>query len=239
MKIISRDLLGGRLYRSGAKFYGGAWCKLLLGDRFATSPSSKQIHELVYTRSSCTCLTCIVKGKREQMGENRKSFKAGSSVSGRSTYIPENSAMANFVQFQKMPKLDDLLIISDSVEQRELDMGTVVRLNSRASSKFKFTSDFKTLFGHLAYTGPITHEEVYRKVTTVGVNYYLYNKGKKERKVYLRGFLHKIPLELGMVKLGARPLRTDELGCHYILYRKQTIQVYVGEVALEGNTIGS
>lgn len=162
-----------------------------------------------------------------------------SNVSGRSTYIPENSAMANFVQFFKMPKIVDLMRISSSVEQRELDMGTVVRLNSRTSSKFKFTADFKSLFCHLAYTGPISHEEVYRKVTTIGVNYYLYNKGKKERKVYLRGQLYKIPLQLGIVKLGALPLRTDELGCHYLLYRNQILQLYVGEVVLEGNTIGS
>ncbi len=60
-----------------------------------------------------------------------------SNLSMQSSYTPENSAMANFVQTWKLPHLKDLETLAISVESRELEMGTIVRLNSRASSKFK------------------------------------------------------------------------------------------------------
>lgn len=239
LQIIARDLLSGRLYRAGSKMYGGAWCHLLLGDKFSSTASSKQIHELVYTRTNCTCIPCLIKYKREAADDSEEMFQNSSDITARSQFIPEHSAMANFVQHMLLPSVNDLKRISSESERRELDMGTVVRLNNRNAAKFKFTSDFKQLFCHLAYTGPISHEEVFRRVTTNAVNYYENNKGKKERKVYLRGTLYKIPLELGIVKLGTRPLRTDELGCHYLLYRKQVLQIYDGEIVLEGNMIGS
>lgn len=94
--------------------------------------------------------------------------------------------MANFIRPYALPTAAEFKCLGGVSAWRELEIGTIVRLNSRASAKLKFTDDMKLLFGHLSYTGPVSHEEVYRKVTTIGVNYYLYNKGKKERKVYLQ-----------------------------------------------------
>lgn len=85
----------------------------------------------------------------------------------------------------------------------------------------------------------MSHEHIYRKVTTIGVDYYVYNKGKKERKVYLQGNLIQLSLEMGVVKLGTKPLRTDEVGAYYLAYRRQILQIYVGELVLEGNSFGS
>lgn len=147
--------------------------------------------------------------------------------------------MANFVVKTRLPSLDALKLIGASSSSRELEIGTVVRLNYRASAKLKFTNDVKELFGHFAYTGPISHEEVYRRVTTIGVHYYLYNKGKKERKVYIQGELIRLPVQVGVVKLGTQPMYFDELGATFCLHRKQIMSIYVGEIVLEGNSLGS
>lgn len=147
--------------------------------------------------------------------------------------------MANFVRPYVLPPAKHLARIGAESTWKELEIGSVVRLNSRAGAKLKFTEDMKTLFSHVSYTGPMTHELMYRKVTTIGVNYYQFNKGKKERKVYLQGNLYQLPLEMGVVKLGTRPLRTDEVGAYHILYRRQVMEIYVGELVLEGNSIGS
>ena len=95
--------------------------------------------------------------------------------------------MANFVVVYRLPANKHLLSIGGAASSKELEIGSVIRLNYRASAKLRFTEDARELFGHLAYTGPISHEEMFRPVTTIGVRYYLYNKGKKKRKVYIQG----------------------------------------------------
>ncbi|KAI0564605.1 hypothetical protein FGB62_25g418 [Gracilaria domingensis] len=147
--------------------------------------------------------------------------------------------MANFVRPYPVPSVKQLKKIGGLTSWRELEIGTIIRLNSRSAAKLKFTEDMRQLFSHLSYNGPISHEAVYRKVTTIGVNYYLYNKGKKERKVYLQGDMVQIPLEMGIVKLGTSPLYLGEVGAYYILYKRQVMKVYVGELVLEGNSFGS
>ena len=111
----------------------------------------------------------------------------------------------------------------------------MIQLNYRTSAKLRFTEDARELFGHMAYTGPISHEEpytvyfpVYRKVTTIGVRYFLYNKGRKERKVFIQGELIRIPINVGVVKLGTQPMYLSELGTTHCLYRKWILSVYVG-----------
>lgn len=224
----------------GTKLIAGAWASLLLGDKFAEQSARKQVHELTYIRTSCSCLVCLIKLKLEAKGDDPISeIDNGSFSSSSSTYTPENSAMANFVRPYTLPSVSQLNIIGGLSSWRELELGTIVRLNSRSAAKLRFTEDMRQLFGHLCYTGPISHEAVYRKVTTIGVNYYLYNKGKRERKVYLQGDLIQLPLEMGVVKLGTRPLRMDEVGAYYILYKRQVLKIYVGELVLEGNSFGS
>lgn len=251
--IIRRDLQSGRLYSSGVRLIGGAWCNLLLGDRFMPGSSRQQRHELTYHRTSCTCITCLIRTTaviRQELEARalEDDSDAGTastataeilSSAASSTRTPSHSAMANFVVGYPLPSSRLLRSIGALSEPRELEIGTVVRLNYRASAKLKFTDDVRELFGHLAYTGPISHEEVYRKVTTIGVHYYLYNKGKKERKVYIQGHLLKLPISVGVVKLGTQPMYLSELGATFCLYRRQIMSIYVGEIVLEGNSIGS
>lgn len=255
--IIRRDLTSGRLFASGMRLLGGAWCNLLLGDRFAPGCSSRQRHEMTYRRSSCSCLVCMVRAAemlRMSLEETSAMHRGHSEFSdsesnqtsadilsnmSSAARTPLHSAMANFVVVYKLPSTASLMTIGASTSGKELEIGSVIRLNYRASAKLKFTDDVKELFGHLAYTGPISHEEVYRRVTTIGVHYYLYNKGKKERKVYIQGELIRLPINVGVVKLGTQPMYMSELGATFCLYRKQIMSIYVGEIVLEGNSIGS
>lgn len=227
------------MYRSGAKLIAGAWANLLLGDKFIEGGTRKQIHELTYVRTSCTCLVCVIRFHRAQNNDAPSEEDNGSLSSSSSSYTPQNSAMANFVRPYSLPLAKELTKVGGLSSWRELEIGTIIRLNSRSAAKLKFTEDMRQLFSHLCYTGPMSNESVYRKVTTIGVNYYLYNKGKKERKVYLQGDLVQLSIEMGVVKLGTRPLRMDEVGTYYILYKRQVMKIYIGELVLEGNSFGS
>lgn len=255
--IIRRDLMSGRLFTSGLRLIGGAWCNLLLGDRFAPGGTARQRHELTYRRSMCSCLICMVKSveiMRAAMTNQERSKgmmtdtsdcesnRASMDVMSTMTSVsrtPLHSAMANFVVLNHLPLRSSLLEIGGSASSKELEIGSVVRLNYRASAKLKFTDEARELFKHMAYTGPISHEEVFRRVTTIGVNYYQYNKGKRERKVYIQGDLIRLPLNVGVVKLGTQPMFLTELGALYCLYRKQIMSIYLGEIVLEGNSLGS
>lgn len=248
LDIIRRDLTSGRLYSSGVRLIGGAWCNLLLGDRFTPGASTRQRHELTYRRSACSCITCRLRAietlrEREHNGESDLDSNAYSAeiltTMSSTSRTPTHSAMANFVVKHRLPSPAALKLIGGSSSTKELEIGTVVRLNYRASAKLRFTEDVRELFGHFAYTGPISHEEVYRRVTTIGVHYYLYNKGKKERKVYIQGELIRLPVQVGVVKLGTQPMFVDELGATFCMHRKQIMSIYVGEIVLEGNSLGS
>lgn len=266
MDIIRRDLTGGRCFANGMRLMGGGWCNILLGDRFSPGSSSRQRHELLYRRSTCSCIVCMVRSKamenealaaekkaqREEQQKMEKRFGADYSelVSNRTsgealshmsteTRTPVHSAMANFVVVYELPTNKELLSIGGASSSKELEIGSVIRLNYRASARLQFTDDARELFGHLAYTGPISHEEMFRRVTTIGVRYYLYNKGKKERKVYIQGDLIRIPINVGVVKMGTQPMYMSDLGATFCLYRKQIMSIYVGEIVLEGNSMGS
>lgn len=250
LEIIRRDLESGRLYAQGRRLLAGAWSNLLLGDRFQAGSSKKQRHELTYRRSSCSCVECRVKlekairaesnrtpgNGRGEMSARERSFR---SVATDQERTPNNSAKANFVGKTSLPSTRLLTLIGASASQRELEIGCLVRLNYRSSAKLKFTKDFEELFGNFAYTGPADHEHLYRKVTTIGANYYQNNKGKRERKVYIQGELVKLPVQIGIVKLGTQPTCVDERGATFILHRKQVMSIYVGEIVLEGNSLGS
>lgn len=250
LDIIRRDLESGRLYAQGRRLMAGAWCNLLLGDRFQPGSSQKQRHELTYRRSSCSCIECRIKVEKavraesERFKKNNRHGMSPREPSFRSVVTdqertPDNSAKANFVGKTLLPNTPRLKYIGASTSDRELEIGALVRLNYRSSAKLKFTRDFEELFGNFAYTGPIDHEQLYRKVTTIGANYYQNNKGKKERRVYIQGQLVELPVQIGIVKLGTQPTCVDERGATFILHRKQIVSIYVGEIVLEGNSLGS
>eukprot|EP00737_Agarophyton_chilense_P004526 gb/GEZJ01005768.1/.p1 GENE.gb/GEZJ01005768.1/~~gb/GEZJ01005768.1/.p1 ORF type:complete len:564 (-),score=71.13 gb/GEZJ01005768.1/:447-2018(-) len=238
---LRAQLMSGRLYSEGMRFAATAWANLLLGDRFYVA-NSRQRHELVYRRSTCTCIICRIRaiGTADQQHPAPSCDDVSTiSVPVQFARTPSHSAMANFVVRCSLPDRISLSHIGASSSCKELEIGTVVRLNYRASAKLKLTDDVKELLGHLAYTGPISHEDMYRQVTTIGVHYYLYNKGKKERKVYIQGELVRLPINVGIIKLGTQPMYMPELGATFCLHRKQIMSIYVGEIVLEGNSVGS
>lgn len=246
LDIVSRDLQDGRLYPFGLKLEGGSWCNLLFGDIYTANGSKRQRHELTYTRSSCTCIACIVRDAREYRrlngGSDEGSMYSGGvaeSVSSRLSQVPPDSAKANFVVQYQLPPSSVLAEIGALAARHDLPLGKIVRLGNSKGATFKFTPEIKQILGHIAYTGPIRHEELFRDITTIGVNFYKYNKGKKERNVYIRGHHIQLPIKLGVVKLGLQPMYMPDLGATYVLYRSQIMSVYVGEIVLEGNSIGS
>jgi hypothetical protein len=239
LAIILRDLTDGRLYRNGVRLVAAPWANLLFGDSFAATGNRKQVHELVYRRSSCTCIICLLRQQRfGKTLEHQIGGSVASSTSSMHRLSPE-SAMANFTQLYSMPSRSDLISIGAEHSTRELEIGTLIRLQSRAQAKLIFTEDVRLLFGNLAYTGPLSHEALYRNVTTLGVNYYAYNKGKKSRKVYVQGDLVRLPVEMGVVKNGAQAMFLKEIGSTFVLYKPQVLSIYIGRIVFEGNSIGS
>eukprot|EP00178_Gracilaria_changii_P024950 TRINITY_DN757_c0_g1_i1.p1 TRINITY_DN757_c0_g1~~TRINITY_DN757_c0_g1_i1.p1 ORF type:complete len:531 (-),score=78.98 TRINITY_DN757_c0_g1_i1:4303-5895(-) len=242
--MLRAQLTSGRLVMAGMRYAATAWANLLLGDRFFVA-NNRQKHELVYRRATCTCIICKVRAcERSRTVDQADLSGLRDHVSVVSVpkplgRTPSHSAMANFVVRYSLPNKAALDGIGASSSFKELEIGTVVRLNYRASAKLKLTDDVKELLGHLAYTGPISHEDMYRKVTTIGVHYYLYNKGKTERKVYIQGELVRLPINVGIIKLGTQPMYMPELGATFCLHRKQIMSIYVGEIVLEGNSVGS
>lgn len=239
LAIILRDLTDGRLYRSGVRLVAAPWANLLFGDSFAPNTSKRQLHELVYRRSSCTCIVCLIRQQRAQEQMEKQSNGSSTSSTATLTRTSPESAMANFTQPYTLPSKKDLVSIGGEASPRELEIGTLVRLQSRNTAKLEFTEDVRLLFGNMAYTGPLSHEKLYRDTTTIGVNYYMYNKGKKSRKVYLQGDLIRLPLEVGVVKNGAQAMYLKEVGSTYVLYKPQVMSIYIGTIVLEGNSIGS
>lgn len=258
LAIIRRDLTSGRLYANGARLVGGSWSNLLFGDQFSHTGSLKQKHELTYIRSTCTCLVCMVRtavarAEVSTLSDSHDALRGWTDLDNHhkststdepldllsSARTPDNSAMANFVEICSLPPTSGLMLIGGSSSSTEFEIGSVVRLNSRASAKLKFTNFVRRLLGHHAYTGPISHEEMFRRVTTIGVHYYLNNKGKRERKVYIQGELIRLPVKVGVAKLGTRPMYSTELHSSFLLYREQTVFIHVGEIVLEGNSLGS
>lgn len=157
------------------------------------------------------------------------------SVDGMTTYTSQTSAYANFVRAFSLPSIASLHSIGAVESDTLLQLGTIVRLQSRSASRLNFTDHMRSLFSHLSYSGPWSHETLYRNVTTIGVNYYQFNKGLKNRHVFIRGKRISLPIEMGIVKLGTRPLRLDELGSTHILYRRQIMHIYIGQIVLQGN----
>lgn len=242
LAIVLRDLTDGRLYRVGVRLVAAPWTTLLFGDSFTPATGKKrQLHEFVYRRTTCTCIICLINLRRAEEILEKSSGTRVSETSSTATLkrtSPE-SAMANFTLLYAMPVVEELLRIGGERQSRELDIGQLVRLQSRNTAKLIFTEEVRELFGNLAYTGPLSHEDLYRKVTTIGVNYFLYNKGKKSRRVYLQGDLVQVPLELGVVKCGAHAMYLKEIGSTYVMYKPQIMSIYIGTIVLEGNSLGS
>lgn len=237
--IILRDLTDGRLGHAGVRLVAAPWAYLLFGDSFAKTKSRNQVHELIYRRSTCTCIICRIHLHHSNQEAERFSESTVSASTAALQRVHPDSAQAESVKRNPLPCIDDLRKLGATLTSRELPIGEVIRLNNPNSSKLQFEPDVRELFKSLAYSGPISHEALYRQVTTVGVDYYRHNKGKKNRKVFLCGELIRLPISIGVVKNSAYPMYYPELGSTYVLYKSQTMSIYFGQIQLEGNSIGS
>lgn len=368
LRAIEKDLTSGRLYRNGLVLQGGAWSRMLLGPRFALGSSKKQVHELTYRRSRCTCLGCIVRRALDRMqAEAERAAEAAaveadvaaeeavaaaaaaaaavavaeapvSPVSFRSSTSSdtskEKSSRGSYCNFEDAERLGALSRTSTSDEEERADdphdpfnvfsdvramsmpvlrketrmsstmgptrqeflpdfpsgslalhairrqsefvgsppisrrphyypppgissigippslekqvqriqmptvgdlqkcpgtkvfqgdllIGDLQRINSR-SAKIKFEEDVKGMFGDAAYAGPSTTAQLYSKVLTVAQDYYKLRRGKKNRRLYIRGYVVQIPIEVGVVKVPRQPLYMSEFGSGYLLHARQT-----------------
>lgn len=182
---------------------------------------------LKYVKTSCTCLVCV--SATRGWGQVKKNI----------TYTSHSSAFANFVQPQQMPTESFLLGMGGRAKHAQLHIGTLVRLHAHTGAKLLFVPETKPKFGHLAYIGPCSHETFYKSLISIGVNYYQYNRGPCERRVFIKGILITLPVRIGVVNLGTRALRLDEAGSRFVLYRSQQLSIYIGELVLEGNSKNS
>lgn len=251
-----RDLQEASSLSASGQIVVGTWPQLLFGENQVPASRQSRVssrHLLKYVRTSCTCLQCLV---HEEELPARPAFSHTShdiptlpfqqqtlapsftspAFEDQISYIPASSALANFVALQALPHLSQLRELHCEESDALYQIGTLVRLHSREGAKLSFLDKVKPFFKQLSYTGPLSHEEMYRKVTTIGVDYYQYNKGPKSRRVYIKGKQIRVPIKLGIVKLGTRPLYFQEEESKYILYRQQVVQIFTGQIVLEGNT---
>lgn len=240
---------------TGREIAMGKWAQFLFDESVTMGSRSGRgspRHMLQYVRTSCTCLECVI----NQVRPSPRSISSSScsksrepslqqtfplpisppSIANQIPYTPVSSALANFVHIKKLPDIKFFRQLQCEEKDTLYQIGTLVRLHSRAGAKLSFTTKVKPFFKRLSYTGPFSHEELYREITTIGVNYYQYNKGLKTRRVYIKGKQINVPVKLGLVKLGTKALYLDERESKYILYRQQTLQIFSGQIVLEGNT---
>jgi hypothetical protein len=143
------------------------------------------------------------------------------------------------VQQMPLPSVQEMERLGADVCAGELRLGELHRLNSRTSAKLNLDDSVKTMLDGRAYVGPAGSAQLPSKIVTMGVDHYRLNEGKKSRKVYVRGDLVTLRVNVGVVNVPCRPLHLDEVGCRYILHARQTMLLYFGTIQLEGNTIGS
>jgi hypothetical protein len=321
LEQIDIAMSSGRLYRSGMLLLGGAWSRLLLGPRFALGASKKQIHELNYKRSVCTCLPCQVvranfehaqsqtamtkvdsaktnesnapsssespihssssvtendpsenvhiefdddqnntswaprsanraqslpafSGKRSSAGHSFEMDESGlfggyGSVSMRfltavapkyfhsaqvsPTPTPEFPDQPEFVDRVLLPSIAHLKkYLGADCYPGEVYIGELVGLHRPKSTKFIFSGDVRPFFAENAYCGPVSASQFTQNLIARATEYYKLKRGKKSRKVYLRGSLVKLPVEVGAVKCSKVPGIAHEIGAAFVLFARQT-----------------
>lgn len=138
------------------------------------------------------------------------------------SFAPQFDSKRDYVCQMPLPAPQEMQqVVSARLVEGELFLGEVVRLNSRGTGKFKVADDVKQLFGSFAYTGPLTTSSLVSKIVGVATDYYRAHKGKKVRRVYVRGQMAKIEVPAGVIKLPLQPLVVDEIGAPYVLHSKQ------------------
>jgi hypothetical protein len=133
------------------------------------------------------------------------------------------SKMVDAVQRVSLPPVEELLAIPGAMASTGvLQLGEVVNVNSRSRSRLKILPDIIPVVSELAFSGHILPDALAMKVTAMAAEYYKVNRGKRCRKVYLRGHTVRVPIEVGVTKVPLRPLYNPDVGAGFILHARQT-----------------
>lgn len=114
-------------------------------------------------------------------------------------------------------------------------LGTLSRLHSRGSARLTLSSIMREFVGHAAHCGPVPLSEMLTTVLEFGKAHYRKHKGKRDRQVFIRGEMLKMPLPFCVVDVGATPLNTAEPGSVAVLAPAQEMNLVSGEIVLEGS----
>lgn len=117
----------------------------------------------------------------------------------------------------------------------QFQLGTLSRLHSRGSARLTLSSIMREFVGHAAHCGPVPLPEMITTVLEFGKAHYQTHQGKRERQVFIRGEMLKMPLPFCVVDVGATPLNTAEPGSVAVLAPAQEMNLISGEIVLEGS----
>jgi hypothetical protein len=117
----------------------------------------------------------------------------------------------------------------------QFEIGVVSKLNSRGGARLTLSEEMKRFAEHAAYTGPSTVAVMYSSVLRFAQAYYHRNKGKRERKVFVRGELQHLPVPTCVLSVGQAPLNMHEPAAIAVLARAQELSLFTGGLVLEGS----
>jgi hypothetical protein len=121
-----------------------------------------------------------------------------------------------------LPPVEDLRdYLGADVSYGELLIGEVQRLNAWTMAKFKMAEDVKDMLRDTAYAGPAVNSQLFDTIVSKALDHYSLYKGKNSRRVYVRGNVLRMDLEVGVAKVPRRPLHAGEEGAEYVLYSRQ------------------
>jgi hypothetical protein len=119
------------------------------------------------------------------------------------------------------PAADLEKYLGAEVTSAELCIGELIALHRPKAARVNIHDDLKFAFADRAFCGPLPADQFFFKLVAKATEYYKLKHGKKSRRVYLRGSLIKLPVEVGVVKCPkAGPLARD-IGAEYLLHARQ------------------
>jgi hypothetical protein len=137
--------------------------------------------------------------------------------------VPDIEQQPDFVHRVPLPSPVHMKnYLGAEVHPGEICIGELIGLHRPKSTKLALSNDVKFLFAEDAYCGPTPADRFTANLIAKATDYYKLKRGKRSRKVFLRGSLVKLPLEVGAIKSPTLPTISHELGAAFVLYARQT-----------------
>jgi hypothetical protein len=135
----------------------------------------------------------------------------------------EIAEQRDFVDRVPLPSATHMkMYLGAEVQPGEICIGELVGLHRPKSTRLVLSNDVKFLFAENAYCGPAPADRFTANLITNATEYYKLKKGKRSRKVFLRGSVARLPLEVGAIKSPTTPTISHELGAAFVLFARQT-----------------